>query len=364
MPIAYTEAEGANCLQRRLITLTVIVVLISGGVAAWFARLPVLVITDGPIVDVNDVISFNGGDSVSLSGAQWRMATIAARPATVGHVVFAALRPDWDLIPQNRVVPPGQDIEGFMAANRLQMEESQTVAAYVAYHWAGYPAEISGTGAEVLGVWPGSVADESGIEAGDVIVEVDGKPIRLADDLRIALRQASPQRILRLSVLRDGVVRTLALDPSSTAGGEYASQQPDLGMILVTRDLQATFEPPIRFHPADVGGPSGGLAFALYIADRLRGFDLPDNVMIVATGTVHVDSSVGPVGGVRYKLRAAVKENADLFLAPMATLSPAGEDQLETGKIGVIAVDSFDAAIRSLTRYFGHRYNGSVPGGG
>jgi hypothetical protein len=54
-------------------------------------------------------------------------------------------------------------------------------------------------GLRVTWVFPGSTAARQGIEVGDVIVRVDGKPVRTVTDLQYRLRQAG--RVAQLGVI-------------------------------------------------------------------------------------------------------------------------------------------------------------------
>ncbi|MEM4814690.1 MAG: S16 family serine protease [Ignisphaera sp.] len=63
-----------------------------------------------------------------------------------------------------------------------------------------------------------------------------------------------------------------------------------------------------------IGGPSAsGVTAVAFAAALLR---LPLNESIVMTGMVLPDGSVGPVGGLKYKLDAAVSRGAKMFLVP------------------------------------------------
>jgi S1-C subfamily serine protease len=59
-------------------------------------------------------------------------------------------------------------------------------------------------GVLVFSVVPGSAAEQAGLEAGDVLVAVDGKPVRLVEDLFAALREKNPGDRVELTVVREG----------------------------------------------------------------------------------------------------------------------------------------------------------------
>ncbi len=68
-----------------------------------------------------------------------------------------------------------------------------------------------------------------------------------------------------------------------------------------------------------VGGPSASLAMAVAFAAALM--DLPLDRRVVMTGMIMPDGSVGPVGGLLYKLRAAAEVGARVFLVPYGQIN-------------------------------------------
>src|SRR4030066_864759 len=63
-----------------------------------------------------------------------------------------------------------------------------------------------------------------------------------------------------------------------------------------------------------IGGPSAGGALTVGTIAAINKWPLkPDVVM---TGTINPDGSIGPVGGIPFKLEAAAEKNATLFLIP------------------------------------------------
>lgn len=72
-------------------------------------------------------------------------------------------------------------------------------------------------GAFVSEVLPGSAAAKANIKAGDVIVSIEGKPIRNFAELRVKVGTTTPGKIIKLGLLRDGktYVVSVLLDDST-----------------------------------------------------------------------------------------------------------------------------------------------------
>lgn len=89
---------------------------------------------------------------------------------------------------------------------------------------AGYFEAEPGEGVLILEVLAESAAEEAGLEAGDVIRELDGRPIRDPEGLRRAIRKVGPGQI-EVEYLREGQVRT-AQATLSAADGSKLRQSP------------------------------------------------------------------------------------------------------------------------------------------
>ena len=107
-------------------------------------------------------------------------------------------------------------------------------------------------GAVISDVTADSPAAKAGLEPGDVVVEVDGRPVEDNNDLSRYVASRAPGTSVRLKVLREGSQRnfnlTLGTFPEETAEGgdddEEAGEQ--LGMTLreLTPDLAGRLEMP------------------------------------------------------------------------------------------------------------------------
>ena len=78
-----------------------------------------------------------------------------------------------------------------------------------------------------------------------------------------------------------------------------------------------TVSPKIKLNTAkNEYGSSGGLMTSLAIYDALIDEDLTNGLTISGTGTIDIDGNVGSIGGVKYKLKGAINNKADIFFVP------------------------------------------------
>ena len=66
----------------------------------------------------------------------------------------------------------------------------------------------------------------------------------------------------------------------------------------------------------DIGGPSAGMMYALGLIDKVTPERETGGETVAGTGTIDADGEVGAIGGVRLKMRAALRDGAAWFLAP------------------------------------------------
>jgi len=101
-------------------------------------------------------------------------------------------------------------------------------------------------GALVPQVEAGSAADKAGIRAGDVIVAIDGEPIKQAHDLPIRVARHTPGDKVRLKIIRDGkpmtitvIVEEMQEETARASRDSRSSNRVKLGVVLeeLTPDL-------------------------------------------------------------------------------------------------------------------------------
>jgi serine protease Do len=105
-------------------------------------------------------------------------------------------------------------------------------------------------GVLVQEVQPGGPADRAGMKPGDIIVTIDGRPVKDGDDLVNEIASRKPGSTIRLGFLRDGKQQdtTITIGDRDKVFAELAGQQPEMNpqatgdpsetkLGLVVRDL-------------------------------------------------------------------------------------------------------------------------------
>jgi PDZ domain-containing protein len=222
------------------------------------------------------------------------------------EVARAWLDPEQSVVPIDSVFPPGVSTDDRREQSRVDMENSQQEAIAAALRAIGEPYESV---LYVVEPQEGGASDGL-LEADDIIVSVNGEPVRDVTALRAAIADNGTGSPVSLGIERDGQERTVEVTPRLSEG---ENRVPVIG-ILVAGDYEFPFEVDIEL--SNVGGPSAGMMFALGIIDKLTPGSLAGGAEVAGTGTIAADGTVGPIGGIVQKMYGAVDAGAEIFLSP------------------------------------------------
>ena len=286
---------------------------------------------------VAPLVSVRGGKDPTGPGQVYFDAIIIRR-AKLFEKIFPWIHRDATLVSEDVVNPPGVNDTQRLKEDLREMSRSQDIAAAVALKHLGYKVVLRPTGARVKQVLPGSPAAKAGLEPTDVIVAVDGRPVRTTADLRKLISRHKPGETVRLSVRAPKGLEELRARTVSDG------KRPVIG-VLVDQDSQVKLPFPVKIDAGSIGGPSAGLAFALDIVEEL-GHDITRGNKVAATGEINADGSVGEIGGVKQKIFGARHAGVDAFLVPVG--DNARDARKYQGGVRVIPVESFQQALRAL----------------
>jgi len=286
-----------------------------------------------PLVTVAKPKPGGGSDGIHFVDVIERKASLLER-------LFPGLRSGSTLIPGSEVNPKGVSDAAVRRVGVNQMARSQDIAAAVALQKLGYPVHVKENGALIAAVFPDLPA-EGKVQVGDVIVAVDGKPVRSTTDLRGLVSPLKPGTTLALTLRDSQTRRTLRL---KTAANPNDPKQSVIG-VLVEPAAAITLPFAVRIDAGNIVGPSAGLAFALAVMEKL-GRDVDHGLSVAATGELGLDGSVGPIGGIKQKTIGARDAGVNVFLVPVDNFA---EAKRNADGLRIVAVKSLDDALRALT---------------
>jgi PDZ domain-containing protein len=334
-------------------------VVLAGVVASAFVYLPYYAFTPGKATDTEGAILIEGTETFPSEG-EINFTTVRVKRVTPLRALQAWLDPAIDVVSERSYLGDRSPSEN-RSINLDLMADSKATAIYVALTTLGYDVEVSGGGAVVRQVSP-EVPAATVLKAGDVIVAVNGTAVHLDNELGTILAAFQPGDEVTLTIERpvpdsagvDGTqeYETLTL-PVTLAAREDGSAL--IGISVGTRDdVEFDFPVDIDIDSGSVGGPAAGLAFTLGIIDALTPGELTGGEKIATTGTIRLDGTVGPVGGVKQKTVTVERSGATLFLVPVEEYETAREVAGEDTDLEIVAVEDVDDALVALAERGGN----------
>lgn len=328
-----TGIRGLRRLRSKRLMIGIGALLLAVGLVVAGATVRVNKVIEAPGPTWNVLAAVPGDDSdqsvITVTGAQTypaegalRMTTVSVSgcpgyPVTLFDVVGAWLSPNKTILERDQVCPPSLSQQDVEETNQAQMTSSQNTAVVAALMETGMATRmvltVEGTGPEQT---------EGLLQKGDVLTSItpaggQATPTTTYTALRELLTTIPAGTAVELGIERDGEPMTVSLTtitpPDANSDGAPDSEGSLLGVYLSAEadsDIEATFG------LSKVGGPSAGSMFALGIVDELTPGDLTGGKDIAGTGTIALDGSIGPIGGIEQKMAGAKTDGSGYFLAP------------------------------------------------
>jgi len=283
-----------------------------------------------PIIQVLDAKSYPTDGALDLLTVNV-VGSPGATPSWL-ELIGAWLDPSQAITPIDEIFPPNSNTTDVTKQNALMMSDSQSQATAAALRALGYRYSYI--------VYVDTVDSRSAsagvLQSGDILISADGKKITGIDSLRSAVNGGGGAEV-RIDGTRAGKAFSYSIKPKLIAGAWR------IGVYVGTK---FKFPIAVKLSLNDVGGPSGGMMFALGIYDKLTPGSLTKGQIIAGTGTIDEQGTVGPIGGIRQKLYGAQRGGAKWFLAPAQNCSevvghvPAG--------MRVVKVANFSQALAAV----------------
>ncbi|WP_419944141.1 S16 family serine protease [Candidatus Poriferisodalis sp.] len=223
---------------------------------------------------------------------------------------------------------------------RLQMDQSTQIAVAVALEHLGHEI-MDPIGARIEWIVPDSPADAAELQDGDIVQTVGGTLILTAPQLSDTIKASEPGTEVALTALDpEGATRTITATLGERDGLAH------LGVVVTTHVTFAALPIDVALNVENIGGPSAGLAFTLSVIDVLTPEPLTGDLDVIATGTIHHDGTVGPIGGVPQKAHSTVRAGVDLFLVPASQAEEAAE--VAEPSVKVVGVETLAEALAAI----------------
>lgn len=281
--------------------------------AAFTVPVNAVIQSPGPTWNLLSEAKVSGAPTYAVDGAL-RMTTVAVRgcpgyPVTVADLMRAGLRSDERVVDRESVCPRELSEEDIERSAQAQFASSEQAAYLAAMRYLGKDVTYTLT---LAGLADGQSAE---LKEGDVLRALalpDGQRVAVSsmEALQAALATVSAETQLQLVVERKGTEVSV---PLTTMPAEDRVSGSRLGVLLT---ISGSSDVDVELSVADVGGPSAGMMVALSIIDSLTPGAMTGGKDIAGTGTITIDGTVGPIGGIAQKLHGAAEAGSSAFLAP------------------------------------------------
>ena len=300
--------------------------------------LPFYIYTGGGTIDLDKRISI---ENEYVEKGSFNLAYVESIKATIPTYLLSFIF-DWDVESigdyQINDKESNQDI---WKRERLYLQESIDNAIISAYELANENLVINSEIYKVLSI---SEDANTNLKIDDAILKINDTEINSYDELKNVVNQNNLGDYLNVLVLRDGK------EVLCNAEVVEFENEKKLGIYLIkTYNYEYDRDIDVNFSNRE-GGSSGGFMLSLAIYNRLIPKDLTKGQKIVGTGTIDRDGNVGSIGGVKYKLKGAVKEGASIFFVPSGeNYEEAIKEQKEHNyKIEIVEVKRLEDAVNYL----------------
>ena len=325
---------GAGLLGLVLLAAASSLLLLNNGLDA-----PGVALSVGPMVQVPDRYRH------PLAGQFFLVTVISQAPISTGEWVVGKVDPAVQIVPPDVVTPVNTTPQQQAKQGFQMLNDSETTAIAVGLRLAGYTTAIVGKGVRVDSILPGSHANGV-LQVGDIIVELNGNPIQTTSDLIAGIKAQTSLAPVHLLVKRDQ--QEISVDIPLMAPAN-ATDSPKLGIQIEPAGFDYKPPFPVSIQTDKIsGGPSAGLMFTLTVYSSLIPEDLTHGRRIAGTGTINLDGSVGPIGGVKQKIFAAEAVGATYFLCPVDNYADAVSVATSLKVVKIATVEQAVAFLRSL----------------
>jgi len=306
------------------------------GVVAWNVELPYLAYSAGPVSDAADLVVAEGVEVYPPDG-ELLMLTVVSQDVNIFEAIIAGIDPNIDLVRRQAVRRADESDEEYRNRVLQQMDDSNFRSISVALDYL--EIEMITTDIVINEIVEG-VPAESVLQPGDSIKAINGSSVMQFADIAPLLEGTTVGEVLVMTIGRGDEILEVEVVLAER------EDEPGAAMIGVILGELTESPFPLRIESGNVGGPSAGMMHTLAIIDSLTPGELTNGLVIAGTGTIRIDGTVGPIGGIRQKVVGAEAAGATHILVPEGNYESALT--AESISIDIVAIGSIEDAINFL----------------
>ena len=279
-----------------------IIILILTAILFWLP-LPYYIDAPGGLTKLNDKININ---NKKINGS-YNLVYVSEYKASIPLLIYSLINKDYDIYKKKDVLLENESDKEYNKRDELFLQESLSNAVVCAYNLAGKNVAKKNNY-----LYVGYILESSNtsLEVGDSIVSINGVSVHTKKEINELLNRMQPNKKINIEVINNKKKYNRYAYIKKSKGRNI------IGIIPIeVYDYETNPKVNIKTSSSESGG-SGGFMLALSIYDLLSDNDLARNRVIAGTGTIDIYGNVGEIGGIKYKIKGAVKNDVDIFFVP------------------------------------------------
>lgn len=303
----------------------------------FWIELPYVVYKPGGVINLSKRIEIENGYEYE---GKLNMSYVSMMKGNIPFILLSYVIPNWDLEKSENITYEGDSVSETLKKDKIQTESSMDNAIIASYKLTNHKLEITGYHNEVIYIVDEA---ETTLKDYDDILSIEGISVTNLEHMKSIVNEYQEGDILNLKVMRD------EKEVNATAKVFKTDDGLKIGVSVITTYDYET-EPKVTIKSkASESGPSGGLMMALGIYNSLVKEDITKGKNVAGTGTIDEFGNVGEIGGVKYKVLGAIKNDMDVFICPEGNFKEA-KKVLETtdDDLKIISVKTLEEAISKL----------------
>ena len=289
-------------------------------------------------------IEIEGTEFYDYEGNLYQL-TVRRDEANYFTYIWAKVDNSVDLYSREVILPKGVTPQELSEISMQNMKTSENVAIAVALDSLDYEIETQGDGVLVVGILDDSPVAGKLLKE-DLITSINNEEIKSTTEFIALLRTYEIGDIVSIGIIREGIKKSI--ETKLIEHIDYENE-PMVGFLASTPNQRFVFPISIDIDTGNVGGPSAGLMMALNVYNSLIENDITNGIKVAGTGTIEIDGSVGPVGGVKQKVIAAKNAGASLILVPTANFNDI--KSYIDDDTNIVPVDTFKQSLEVIFEY-------------
>ena len=284
----------------------------------FYYEFPYIIYKSGGTIDLGNRVKV---EIEYVEEGKLKMSYVTAMKGTPAFILLSYVLPDWDLMPMEEVAGVDSNYDEVLEEGKEYLNEGIDNAIISAFKASGRGLTITKTINTIMYI---SEEADTDIVVGDVLLKVDNIETNTLNELKEYINSKN-----------EGDAKV------------YQSEE-DLKIgIAFKTNYEYETEVPVTVKMKDnESGSSGSFMMSLAIYNALTEEDITKGLNIVGTGSIDSDGNILEIGGVKYKVLAAEKNKADIFMVPDANYDEAIKVKKDRDlKVRVVKVSTLQDAI-------------------